>query len=141
MVTDGPASNNDLDMFEEVRLAAILAKGATLDPVVLPAKQALTMAPRLGAQAMYQGHLTGSLEVGKRADIIVIDRNTLHNTPHFERDFDAVYSQVVYAAKSTDVTHVMVNGKWLMRDHQLLTVEHKQVMEESRVVAKKIDQF
>src|SRR5260221_10511572 len=141
MVTDGPASNNDLDMFEEVRLAAILAKGATLDPVVLPAKQALTMAPRLGAQAMYQGHLTGSLEVGKRADVIVVDRNTLHNTPSFERDFDAVYSQVVYAAKSTDVRHVMVNGAWLMRDRDLLTIDEQATMSEARVIAKKIDQF
>ena len=75
--TDGPASNNDLDMFEEMRLAAILAKGATLDPVVLPAKQALTMATRLGAEAMHQGHLTGSLEPGKRADVIVVDRNPI----------------------------------------------------------------
>jgi len=139
--TDGPASNNDLDMFEEVRLAAILAKGATLDPVVLPAKQALTMATRLGAQAMYQGHLTGSLEVGKRADVIVVDRNTLHNTPSFERDFDAVYSQVVYAAKSTDVRHVMVNGAWLMRDRDLLTIDEQATMSEARVIAKKIDQF
>src|SRR5215470_2430229 len=114
--TDGPASNNDLDMFEEVRLAAILAKGATLDPTVLPAKQALLMATRLGAQAMHQGHLTGSLEAGKRADVIIVDRNTLHNKPTFERDTDAIYSQIVYAAKSTDVAHVMVNGQWLMRD-------------------------
>jgi 5-methylthioadenosine/S-adenosylhomocysteine deaminase len=60
--TDGPASNNDLDMFEEVRLTAILAKGATLDPTVLPAKQALLMATRMGAQALHQGHLTGSLQ-------------------------------------------------------------------------------
>jgi 5-methylthioadenosine/S-adenosylhomocysteine deaminase len=139
--TDGPASNNDLDMFEEVRLAAILAKGATLDPTVLPAKQALTMATRLGAEAMHQGHLTGSLEAGKRADVIVVDRSPLHNTPQFERDFDAVYSQVVYAAKSTDVAHVMVNGKWLMRERELLTVDEKAIVAEAREVARKIDTF
>src|SRR5258708_2177376 len=110
--TDGPASNNDLDMFEEMRLAAILAKGATLDPTVLPAKQALTMATRMGAEAMHMGHLTGSLEPGKRADVIVVDRNTIHNSPQFERDFDAVYSQIIYAAKATDVAHIMANGKW-----------------------------
>lgn len=139
--TDGPASNNDLDMFEEIRLAAILAKGATLDPTVLPAKQALTMATRLGAHALHQGHLTGTLEVGKRADLIVVDRSTLHNTPSFERDPDAIYSQIVYAAKSTDVRHVIVNGAWLMRDRQLLTVDEASVMKSASVLAKQIDAF
>ncbi|MCC7452045.1 MAG: amidohydrolase family protein [Anaerolineae bacterium] len=139
--TDGPASNNDLDMFEEVRLAAILAKGATLDPIVVPAKQALVMATRLGAEAMYQGHLTGSLEVGKRADLIVVDRSTLHNTPRFERDSDAIYSQIVYATKSTDVAHVIVNGKWLMRDRKLLTIDEAAVMQQAVVIAKQIDSF
>jgi 5-methylthioadenosine/S-adenosylhomocysteine deaminase len=139
--TDGPASNNDLDMFEEVRLAAILAKGATLDPTILPAKQALTMATRLGAEAMHQGHLTGSLEAGKRADLIVVDRSPLHNTPSFERDSDAVYSQIVYAAKSTDVAHVMVNGVWLMRDRKVLTVDEAAVMKEAAAIAKQIDSF
>jgi 5-methylthioadenosine/S-adenosylhomocysteine deaminase len=139
--TDGPASNNDLDMFEEVRLAAILAKGATLDPTILPAKQALTMATRLGAEAMHQGHLTGSLEPGKRADLIVVDRSPLHNTPSFERDSDAVYSQIVYAAKSTDVAHLMVNGAWLMRDRKVLTVDEAAAMKEAAALAKQIDSF
>ena len=71
--TDGPASNNDLDMFEEVRLAALLAKGTTGDPTVLPAQQALLMATRLGARALGIGDITGSLEAGKRADLIVLD--------------------------------------------------------------------
>lgn len=139
--TDGPASNNDLDMFEEVRLAAILAKGASLDPVVLPAKQALTMATRLGAAAMHQGHLTGSLEVGKRADVIIIDRNVLHNTPTFQRDPDAVYSQIVYATKSTDVASVMVNGAWLMRDRELLTIDERSVITQAQRLAEEIDSF
>jgi len=139
--TDGPASNNDLDMFEEVRLAAILAKGATLDPIVVPAKQALVMATRLGAEAMYQGHITGSLEVGKRADMIVVDRSTLHNTPRFDRDSDAIYSQIVYATKSTDVAHVMINGKWLMKDRKLLTIDEAAVMQQAVVIAKQIDSF
>ena len=68
--TDGPASNNDLDMFEEIRLAAFLAKGFSGDPTALPARTVLTMATRMGAEAMHIGHLTGSLEVGKRADLI-----------------------------------------------------------------------
>ncbi|MBX3064481.1 MAG: amidohydrolase family protein [Anaerolineae bacterium] len=139
--TDGAASNNDLDMFEEIRLAAILAKGATLDPVVVPAKQALTMATRLGAAAIHMQDITGSLEVGKRADVIVVDLKTLHNTPTFQRDPDAMYSQIVYACKSTDVRHVMVNGKWLMRDRELLTVNEQQVMQEAAVLARQIDTF
>src|SRR5205814_10301990 len=70
--TDGPASNNDLDMFEETRLAALLAKGAGGDPTALPAREALAMATRLGACAMHLDHLTGSLEPGKRADLLVV---------------------------------------------------------------------
>ncbi len=139
--TDGPASNNDLDMFEELRLAAILAKGATLEPTVLPAKQALLMATRGGAEAMHQGAITGSLEPGKRADLIVIDHHTLHNAPLFRRDTDIVYSQIAYTSKSTDVEHVMINGAWVMRDRALLTVDEKKVIAEANVLAAKIDTF
>jgi len=70
--TDGPASNNDLDMFEEMRLAALLAKGIGRDPTALPARDALAMATRLGAEAIDLGAITGSLEPGKRADLIVL---------------------------------------------------------------------
>jgi len=139
--TDGPASNNDLDMFEEIRLAAILAKTAANDPTALPAKQALLMATRLGAEALFIGDKTGSLEVGKHADLIVMDANTIHNLPHFRRDPDAVYSQIVYAGKSTDVTHVMCHGKWLMKDRELLTVDIDTVLDEAKEYAVKVDKF
>ena len=139
--TDGPASNNDLDMFEEVRLASFVAKAATNDPTVLPAATALTMATRLGAQALHLGHITGSLEIGKRADLILVDTNPLHNTPRFKRDPMGAYAQLVYASKSTDVTDVMVNGKWLMRDHQLLTLNEKELIAQARELATKIDAF
>ncbi len=139
--TDGPASNNDLDMFEEVRLASFVAKAASNDPTVLPAATALTMATRLGAQALHLGHITGSLEVGKRADLILVDTNPLHNTPRFKRDPLNAYSQLVYASKSTDVTDVMVNGKWLMRDHNLLTLNEKELIAQARELATKIDAF
>src|SRR5918994_7461205 len=101
--TDGAASNNDLDMFEEMRLAALLAKGISGDPTALPARQALAMATRVGARAVHLGDVTGSLEPGKRADLIVINLDQTHNTPRFQRDSNAVYSQIVYASKSTDV--------------------------------------
>lgn len=139
--TDGPASNNDLDMFEEMRLAAILAKTAENDPTALPAKQALLMATRMGAQALFIGDVTGSLEVGKYADLIVVDANTLHNSPKFKRSPEAVYSQLVYATKSTDVAHVMCHGKWLMMNRDLLTVDVPSLLEEARVYAEKVDAF
>jgi 5-methylthioadenosine/S-adenosylhomocysteine deaminase len=140
--TDGPASNNDLDMFSEIHLAAILAKGSTGDPTMLPARQALLMATRLGAQALHVGHLTGSLEPGKRADLILVDlRQALHNTPGFTRDPNAVYSQLVYAAKSTDVTDVMCNGQWVMRGRRLLTVDEAALALAARDYARQIDTF
>lgn len=139
--TDGPASNNDLDMFEEVRLAAFVAKAVTNDPTSLPASQALLMATRLGAQALHIGHLTGSIETGKRADLIVVDVSPLHNSPSFKRAADNAYAQLVYASKSTDVSDVMVNGKWLMRDRQLLTLKEEELLARANEIAKKIDAF
>jgi 5-methylthioadenosine/S-adenosylhomocysteine deaminase len=139
--TDGPASNNDLDMFEEIRLAAFLAKGSTGDPTALPAETALLMATRLGAQALHIGDVTGSLEPGKRADLILVDIFPLHNAPRFQRDPQGAYAQLVYAAKSTDVTDVMVNGKWLMRDHQLLTLNEADLLRAGNDYARRIDVF
>ncbi len=139
--TDGPASNNDLDMFTELHLAALLAKGTTGDPTVLPARQALLMATRLGARALHIGHLTGSLEAGKRADLLLLDLDGLHNTPTFRRDPNAIYSQVVYAAKSTDVQAVMVNGQWLMRERRLLTLDEEALKLAARDYARRIDHF
>ncbi len=139
--TDGPASNNDLDMFEEVRLAAFIAKAVTNDPTSLPASQALLMGTRLGAQALHIGHLTGSLEAGKRADLILVDTQPIHNSPSFKRSPDNTYAQIVYASKSTDVTDVMVNGKWLMRSRELLTVNEEELLAQAAEIAKKIDSF
>jgi len=139
--TDGAASNNDLDMFEEVRLAAFIAKAVTNDPTSLPASTALTMATRLGAQALHIGHLTGSLTPRRRADLILIDLSPLHNSPSFRRIHDTAYAQIVYASKSTDVSDVMVNGKWLMRNHKLLTVHEEELIAQAADIAKKIDSF
>jgi 5-methylthioadenosine/S-adenosylhomocysteine deaminase len=139
--TDGPASNNDLDMFEETRLAALLAKGIGGDPTALPAREALAMATRVGARALHLSHLTGSLETGKRADLIVLDLDALHNLPSFGRDPNAVYAQIVYAAKSTDVLDVMCNGRWLMRDRALLTLNETALREAAREQARRIDAF
>ncbi len=139
--TDGPSSNNDLDMFEEVRLAAFMAKTRENDPTALPANEALLMATRMGAEAMHIGHLTGSIEPGKRADLILVDIDTLHNSPRFRRDPNGIYAQLVYAGKSTDVSDVMVNGRWVMRDHELLTIDLPTLLAQAEVYAQKIDQF
>jgi 5-methylthioadenosine/S-adenosylhomocysteine deaminase len=139
--TDGAASNNDLDMFEETRLAALLAKGVGGDPTALPARQALAMATRIGARAVHLGNVTGSLEPGKRADLIVVDIDQAHNVPRFERDPNAVYSQLVYAAKASDVVDVMCEGKWLMRDRRLLTIDEDAVRAAARDFSRRIDIF
>jgi 5-methylthioadenosine/S-adenosylhomocysteine deaminase len=139
--TDGPASNNDLDMFEETRLAALLAKGSTGDPTCVPAREALAMATRLGAQALHMGSITGSIEAGKRADLVVLDLETPHNIPSFGRDPSGVYAQIVYAAKSSDVRDVMCNGRWLMRERRLLTLDETSLQAQARDVAKRIDTF
>jgi 5-methylthioadenosine/S-adenosylhomocysteine deaminase len=128
-------------MFEEIRLASFLAKGFSGDPTALPAEQAMIMGTRMGANALHIGHLTGSLEVGKRADLILIDRNPLHRMPHFKRTPDSIYAELVYSAKSTDVSDVMVNGKWLMQDRKLLTIDQKDILQASQDYAKKIDIF
>ncbi len=139
--TDGPASNNDLDMFEEMRLAALLAKGTTGDPTTVPAYTALTMATRLGAKALHLGDTIGTLEPGKRADLIIVDTSPLHNTPRFRRDETSIYSQLVYAAKSTDVDSVMVNGRWLMRERELSTLDQTDLILQAEEYAHRIDTF
>ena len=139
--TDGTASNNDLDMFEEMRLAALLAKGIGGDPTALPARQALAMATRVGARAIHCDAITGSLEPGKRADLIVVDRDQAHNVPRFGRDPNSVYAQLVYAGKASDVVDVMVNGRWLMRDRRLLTLDEDELRAAAADIAKRIDLF
>jgi 5-methylthioadenosine/S-adenosylhomocysteine deaminase len=139
--TDGAASNNDLDMFEEIRLAAFVAKSTSNDPTVLPAPLAMAMATRLGARALHLGHLTGTLETGKRADLILVDIARTHNTPRFHRDARNIYAQLVYATKANDVTDVMVNGKWLMRAHCLTTVNEAELLAQAEQYAHRIDAF
>jgi 5-methylthioadenosine/S-adenosylhomocysteine deaminase len=139
--TDGPASNNDLDMFEEIRLTTFLAKGISGDPTALPARTTLSMATRLGAAALHVGNITGSLEPGKRADLILVDVSKLHNSPRFRRDPLGPYAQVVYTAKATDVSDVMVNGKWLMSDRELTTLNETELLEQSQAYSKQIDLF
>jgi 5-methylthioadenosine/S-adenosylhomocysteine deaminase len=140
--TDGPASNNDLDHFEEMRLAAMLAKGNTRNPIAVPAKTAMIMATIGGARALHIGRITGALAVGKRADLIVVNVSTLHNSPAFyHRDPNTIYTQLVYSGKAADVRDTMVNGQWLMRERQLLTLDENQIIREANAMARRIDTF
>ncbi len=99
------------------------------------------MATRLGAQALHLGHLTGSLTPGRRADLILIDLASLHNSPAYRRSPGNIYSQIVYACKSSDVSDVMVNGQWLMRDRRLLTLDEDQLISQADEIAHRIDAF
>jgi len=139
--TDGTASNNDLDMFEEMRLATFIAKGTSGDPVAVPARVTFAMATIEGARALFLGDRTGSLEVGKRADVIVVNLDELHNTPRFARDPDAVYSELVYACKSADVRHVWVDGRCLLWNSALQTVDATRVCAQAQALARRIDAF
>jgi 5-methylthioadenosine/S-adenosylhomocysteine deaminase len=139
--TDGQASNNDQDMFEEMRLAALLPKGITKDPTAVPAKQAFSMATIGGARALGMGEIIGSLEVGKRADVAVLELDRVHNVPRFDLSPDNVYSQLVYAAKAHDVAHVMVNGRWVMRERVLLTLDEARVRAEAQRIASQVGAF
>lgn len=120
--TDGAASNNTLDMFSEMRLAALLAKGASGRPEIAPAHEVLRMATLNGAKALGLGHLIGSLEPGKAADMIALNLSTLETLPCYD-----VASHLVYAAGREQVSHVWVNGELLMEDRKLLTLDTQEL--------------
>ncbi|HEY0658242.1 MAG TPA: amidohydrolase, partial [Pyrinomonadaceae bacterium] len=115
--TDGAASNNDLNLWEEMDTAAKLHKLFSKDPKVVTAEQAFMMATIGGARALKLEKIIGSIETGKRADIAIVDLDGLHQTPTYN-----IYSHLVYATKASDVRHVVINGKIVMRDRVLLTL-------------------
>jgi 5-methylthioadenosine/S-adenosylhomocysteine deaminase len=121
--TDGPASNNNQDMFEEMDLAAKLQKFSRMDPTALPAAETVAMGTIEGARALHIEKLTGSLEVGKRADLIVVDTSAPHATPMYD-----VYAQIVYALKSSDVRTTVVNGRIVMQDRKMLTLDEPAIL-------------
>ena len=128
--TDGAASNNDLDMFEAMRFAALLHKVKTGDPRAVPATTALEMATIQGARALGLEKLIGSLEAGKRADLAVVSTASARLTPIYDP-----VSHLVYAAHGGDVRTVLVNGRVLMRDRTMLTLDEPAVLAEARKIA------
>jgi 5-methylthioadenosine/S-adenosylhomocysteine deaminase len=131
--TDGAASNNDLDMFEAMRQAALLAKVATHSPTAVPAQTALDMATIGGARALAMDRSIGSLEPGKRADLITVSMAAARQTPMY----DAV-SHLVYVTRGDDVRTTIVNGKVLMQNRQVRTLNRAEVIAQAKALAQKV---
>jgi 5-methylthioadenosine/S-adenosylhomocysteine deaminase len=133
--TDGAASNNDLDMFEAMRAASLLHKLTTGDPRVLSAREALEMATRRGARALGMERQIGSLETGKRADLILVSVRGARQTPLYDP-----VSHLVYVARGDDVRTTVVHGRVLMRDRKVLTLAEAEVLATARSWADKVRQ-
>src|SRR5512147_772849 len=131
--TDGAASNNDLNMWEEMDTVAKLHKVFSGDPKIISAQQAFELATIRGAEALHLEKEIGSLETGKRADLIIIDRDTLNQIPLYN-----VYSDLVYATKAADVESVIINGRVVMRNRRLLTLDEPAIKSAARAYRDKI---
>ncbi len=131
--TDGAASNNDLNMWEEMDTAAKLHKQYSGDPKTLPAEQAFEMATIRGARALHLDSITGSIETGKRADIVIVDFDSLNQTPFYN-----IYSHLVYATKANDVRTVIINGRIVMLDRRLLTLNESVIKKDANAYRDKI---
>ncbi len=134
--TDGPVSANDLDLWPVLRLAALLPKGHHRDPSLLCAREVLHWATRDAARALSLGDEIGSLEPGKRADLILIDADRPHLTPLYDP-----YSHLVYATGRGDVSTVMIHGRVVLRDRELLTVDEGRAIEDVRELGREIAAF
>jgi 5-methylthioadenosine/S-adenosylhomocysteine deaminase len=132
--TDGPAgSNNDLDLMEEIDLAAKLAKITKMDPLALNAKAVVEMATIDGARALHMDKEIGSLEPGKKADLILISLDEPNAVPMYD-----IYAQIAYSLKGSDVETVVIGGRAVMRDHNLLTLDEPKVLEKAREYGKSV---
>jgi 5-methylthioadenosine/S-adenosylhomocysteine deaminase len=128
--TDGAASNNNLSMFKEMNAAALLQKVSRLEPTAMDARETVKTATIGGAKVLGLNKRIGSLETGKRADLIIIDLNSPHLVPLYN-----VYSQLVYATNGADVETVIIDGRIVMQDRKLLTLDEESVMQEARKLA------
>lgn len=131
--TDGAASNNDMDMFEAMRVASLLQKLQTADPRAVSASTALELATMGGARVLGMDRLIGSLERGKRADVIVVETRSARQTPMYDP-----VSHLVYTTRGDDVRYTVVNGRVLMRDRKVLTLDAAAVLAEARGWAEKV---
>jgi len=135
--TDGPASNNDMILWEDMTLAALLHKGFSRNPTVLPAQKVFEMATIDGAKALWLDNEIGSIEVGKKADLVLIDTSKPHQNPPSQN----VYSQLVYSAKSSDVDTVMIDGKLVFEDRKYTTLNCDEILDYAKKTRLDVDQF
>ena len=133
LATDGAASNNRQDLFMEMDLAAKLQKISRMDPRALPAREVVEMATIGGARALHMEKKIGSIEEGKQADMIVVELTAPHATPMYN-----VYSHIVYALKACDVRTVMIAGKLVMEDREMLTLHEREILAKAREYQRKI---
>ena len=131
--TDGAASNNDLNILSEMSTAAKVHKAVSGDPTALDAKTALLMATRWGAEVLGLGEITGSLEKGKAADIVIMDLNKPHLTPLYD-----IYSHIVYSSMASDVETVFVNGKLVMNNRKLCSADEREIIAKAKAWSRKI---
>ncbi len=134
--TDGAASNNDVDMFGEMNTVAKVHKAARMDPTAMTAEQTLSAATLGGAEALLADKTCGTLAVGKKADLIVLDMNQPHLTPLYN-----IPSHLVYAARGADVLHSVVNGQLLMENRTLLTLDEAEILDTMRSIAQTISRY
>lgn len=125
--TDGAASNNDLDIFTEMSIAARLHKAVNNDPTVLTAKDALTMATISGAKALGKSETLGSIKAGKLADLVILNLDKPHLTPFYD-----IYSLIVYSMRASDVDSVMINGKLTVENKVCLMKDEQEIIEKAR---------
>jgi 5-methylthioadenosine/S-adenosylhomocysteine deaminase len=131
--TDGAASNNDLDMFEAMRIASLVHKMKTGDPRTMPARAALELATIGGARALRLDRRIGSLEPGKRADVIIVSMTNARQTPLYDP-----ISHLVYTTRGGDVETTIVNGRILMRGRKMLTLDAEAVLQDARLMSEKV---
>lgn len=131
--TDGAASNNDLDLFGEMRTAALIHKGYNLDPTVMPAFEVLSMATRLGAEALGLGKEIGTIEIEKKADLILVDLKEAYHFPHHN-----ILANLVYSAKANDVTTVIVDGQILVENRRFMKFDLEEIEKEVEERAEKL---
>jgi len=131
--TDGPASGNDIDLWIAIRLAGYMQKTVAKNPAVLPALEIVRMATINGAKALQLNHMIGSLEVGKRADLIVLDSDSPSLTPNFDP-----HTTIAASVTRADVLHVIVDGKLVVQNRKCLTIDHKSAINAVKELGKQV---
>jgi 5-methylthioadenosine/S-adenosylhomocysteine deaminase len=132
--TDGPVSSNDLDMWTAMRFAGLLQRGAHQNPVLTPAIEIMRMVTSVAADSLGLGDVTGSIEPGKRADLVLIDLDRPHLAPMFD-----VYAHLVYSIGRDDVRSVMIDGNWVMRDRELTTLDESSILDAVGELGRRIE--